>query len=501
MNLKKKPKIFISYSWDSKIHIEWVRKLVRELYANGLKPDFDQFALYGGIDKNEFMLSLVKADRVILILTPNYKEKAEANKGSGVKTEYSIIQNEIMKNPGSKKFIPILREGDVNTSCPTFIEPRIYEDFTDDKNFNNSSKRLIRILYGLPAEKEFEIGEIPNEITSEIDEKSFLSLSEIEKKTYIINYNSIDDNFIELWPLSANKGIKSNDFNSLTHIIDNEYSFEISKNIDEKKYLELSKYYKDQGAKGNNYCLTKIDNFDVDGENSSTLKLQLTKVHYHNFLAIRKIMQDDRSLFFKTLNKVNLNPREYVNYQPLPVHINTNTIVINQTGDKVLVTKRSTLVDTAKNMWVCSINETMRASGLKHEADKSVFHTMKRGLLEELGLNEEHYEPILLSWIGLAPPRFGGHFIGITKLKIPEVHLEYLKTQAMDDYEHSNIDWLDLRYDDIFKFFKTKNKSEDDAFDVTISSQQWKDKLWLHHFAVNIREIIRMEKQLNLNIS
>ncbi|MDP1069474.1 toll/interleukin-1 receptor domain-containing protein, partial [Klebsiella pneumoniae] len=78
----------------------------------GIDVILDQFELSAGKDLTHFMeSSLEKADKVLVILNPNYKQKAE-NRKSGVGYETSMISQEIFESPISKvKFIPILRIG------------------------------------------------------------------------------------------------------------------------------------------------------------------------------------------------------------------------------------------------------------------------------------------------------------------------------------------------------------------------------------------------------
>ncbi|WP_121515136.1 toll/interleukin-1 receptor domain-containing protein [Petrotoga sp. HKA.pet.4.5] len=40
--MNEKPTVFISYSWDSKEHQEWVKKLVDDLSSKGIEVNFDQ---------------------------------------------------------------------------------------------------------------------------------------------------------------------------------------------------------------------------------------------------------------------------------------------------------------------------------------------------------------------------------------------------------------------------------------------------------------------------
>ena len=105
-------KVFISYSWDSNKHRAWVLALANDLIKNGIEVILDQYELGIGGNLTLFMeKSVDEADKVLLILTENYKIKAD-NRSGGVGFEYSMINEELYSNQvDNQKFIPILKSG------------------------------------------------------------------------------------------------------------------------------------------------------------------------------------------------------------------------------------------------------------------------------------------------------------------------------------------------------------------------------------------------------
>lgn len=137
-------KIFISYSWDNDEHKEWVHKLAQQLCGEfDVKIDVKQPF---GTDINIFMERMVsEADRVLLILTPTYKQKAD-NRENGVGYESVLISDELYANQGSVKFVPIIRKGTKMDSFPKYIGNRKGLSMIDDDEFEDNLKLLVEDL-------------------------------------------------------------------------------------------------------------------------------------------------------------------------------------------------------------------------------------------------------------------------------------------------------------------------------------------------------------------
>lgn len=171
--------VFISYSWDSPEHSEWVLNFANDLVSNGVNVMLDQYDLSAGKDVNHFMEKSVGADKILIIMTPNYKLKADKRQG-GVGFEYSIITQEYFNTQSDTvKIMPILKSGDLNTSAPTYIKSKVYHDMTDDKLYDTQLFKLRNLIYDKSPVTKPKLGDEPNFDTSEIPD--------IEKK--LANYN------------------------------------------------------------------------------------------------------------------------------------------------------------------------------------------------------------------------------------------------------------------------------------------------------------------------
>lgn len=154
--------VFISYSWDSEDHKEWVLNLANRLRSDGIDVILDRYYLRPGKNLPFFVEdSLRKSKRIIIILTPNYKLKAEKRLG-GVGQEFSMINNELLKNVvDNQRIIPLLKEGNIDLSIPEFLQQYIFINFSQDSRFENQYEELVREIFDEPEIKIPELGKKP----------------------------------------------------------------------------------------------------------------------------------------------------------------------------------------------------------------------------------------------------------------------------------------------------------------------------------------------------
>ena len=137
--------IFISYSHDSEEHKAWVKKIADDLSAlGGFEILLDQYMPKGSSFTRFMELGLSKADKVLVIGTPQYKQKAET--GKGVAFEESIIGAEMMNDIDTTKYYPVLRAGTFETSFPPILQGRKGDDMTDDSQYDTVIKEMVEAL-------------------------------------------------------------------------------------------------------------------------------------------------------------------------------------------------------------------------------------------------------------------------------------------------------------------------------------------------------------------
>lgn len=205
------PKIFISYSWTTPQHEDWVINLAERLVSDGVDVIIDKWNLKEGHDKYNFMETMVKSpdiQKVLIILDKKYSEKAEKRAG-GVGTETQIISPKIYGDVSQEKFIPIVAEKDENGNAfvPTFLESRIYIDLSDDDKFEENYESLLRNIYQRPAYSKPKIGKAPSYLfedtpmthkTSNIVRSFDNQISKSPKRVNAIIREFLDDFFDDL---------------------------------------------------------------------------------------------------------------------------------------------------------------------------------------------------------------------------------------------------------------------------------------------------------------
>lgn len=164
-------KIFISYSWTTPEHEEWVLSLAKRLISDGIDVVLDKWDLKEGHDLYDFMESMVKSpeiNKVLIILDEKYSERADSRKG-GVGTETQIISPKIYKDVSQEKFIPIVRERSEEGEAfiPTYLDGRVYIDLSNDEQFEDNYESLLRNIYGRPSFSKPKLGKAPSYLFEE----------------------------------------------------------------------------------------------------------------------------------------------------------------------------------------------------------------------------------------------------------------------------------------------------------------------------------------------
>ncbi len=151
----KCPKAFISYSWDSTEHQDWVMELADHLLRNGVDVIVDRRDLSPGEEITEFIeRGISESDILLFICSEEYKKKADARLG-GVGMETVISTSQFLNARRTKKFIPVTRNNQCRAKdkLPTYLGSTLYVDMDVD---DWQGAPLQELLVGIFKETETE---------------------------------------------------------------------------------------------------------------------------------------------------------------------------------------------------------------------------------------------------------------------------------------------------------------------------------------------------------
>lgn len=137
--------VFISYSWDSEGHKQWVKKLADDLRKSGFGVLLDQYIPKGSVLSIFMSQGLSKAHMVLVIGTREYKRKSEGISG-GAAYENLVVNADLIKDIATLQYVPVLRDGTFSESLPTALANRIGYDFSEDANYDERLAELINDL-------------------------------------------------------------------------------------------------------------------------------------------------------------------------------------------------------------------------------------------------------------------------------------------------------------------------------------------------------------------
>jgi hypothetical protein len=161
----KNPKLFVSYSWSSPEHEQWVLNLATSLVESGVEVILDKWDLREGHDSVAFMEKMAtdpSIKKVAMISDKVYADKADGRSG-GVGTETQIISRNVYENQKQEKFVAVLPEKDENGKpyLPEYFKGKIYIDLSNPEKYVENFELLLRWIYDKPLYVKPQIGVRP----------------------------------------------------------------------------------------------------------------------------------------------------------------------------------------------------------------------------------------------------------------------------------------------------------------------------------------------------
>lgn len=165
------PKAFISYSWTTPTHEQWVIDLANFLRQSGVDVILDKWDLRDGHDKFAFMEQMVTdptVKKVIIVSDKVYAEKADGRRG-GVGTETQILTPELYGKSQQDKFLAVVTELDDEGQpyLPSYFKNRIYRDMSTREAYDANLEHVLRFIFDRPFNLKPAIGMPPAFLTDE----------------------------------------------------------------------------------------------------------------------------------------------------------------------------------------------------------------------------------------------------------------------------------------------------------------------------------------------
>jgi hypothetical protein len=159
------PKTFVSYSWTSPQHQQWVIELATQLREHGVDVILDKWDLREGQDSTAFMERMVtdpNVQKVVMVFDRAYAEKADKRAG-GVGTETQIISSEVYNKVEQTKFVGVASELDADGKAytPAYYKSRIYIDLSSDEIYASNFEQLLRWIFDKPLHVKPTLGRVP----------------------------------------------------------------------------------------------------------------------------------------------------------------------------------------------------------------------------------------------------------------------------------------------------------------------------------------------------
>jgi hypothetical protein len=165
------PKLFVSYSWSTPDHEQWVVDLASELIQSGVEVILDKWDLREGHDSVAFMESMVtdpSITKVVIVSDKTYAGKADGRTG-GVGTETQIISKEVYERTQQDKFVAVVaeRSPEGKPYLPTYYKSRIYIDLSESEGYAENFEKLLRWIFDKPIYIRPELGKPPSFVNEE----------------------------------------------------------------------------------------------------------------------------------------------------------------------------------------------------------------------------------------------------------------------------------------------------------------------------------------------
>ncbi|MEL7423457.1 MAG: TIR domain-containing protein [Bacteroidota bacterium] len=146
------PSCFISYAWGVKENESWVLKLAKDLRNAGIQVLLDRWHSTPGSDLGRYIDQIEKSDFVIVVGTPELKEKYDSETDDRVVAAELELVNFRARQPKKygRTILPLLLGGNADESLPAQLQRLVSIDFRVSELYFRQLFDMIWRIYDLP---------------------------------------------------------------------------------------------------------------------------------------------------------------------------------------------------------------------------------------------------------------------------------------------------------------------------------------------------------------
>lgn len=148
----QKPTCFISYAWGTPEHQRWVMQLAKDLRNAEIDVLLDRWNVVPGSNLDRYIEQIMDTNFVVVVGTPSLLQKYNSTASDPVlKAELEMVNMRLRQtNKYGHTILPVLLDGDVNTSFPPQAQKLIYVDFKQTDQYFVQLFDMIWRLFNLP---------------------------------------------------------------------------------------------------------------------------------------------------------------------------------------------------------------------------------------------------------------------------------------------------------------------------------------------------------------
>lgn len=146
------PTCFISYAWGTPEHERWVIQLAKDLRNADIDVLLDRWNVVPGSNLDRYIEQIMDTNFVIIVGTPSLLQKYNSTASDPVlKAELEMVNMRLRQTTKyGHTILPVLLDGDVNTSFPPQAQKLIYVDFKQTDQYFVQLFDMIWRLFNLP---------------------------------------------------------------------------------------------------------------------------------------------------------------------------------------------------------------------------------------------------------------------------------------------------------------------------------------------------------------